>query len=1143
MAKFIHLHNHTSFSLLDGACKIVDMLKLSQQFEMDSLAITDHGNMFGAIEFYTKAKKAGIKPIVGAEVYIAPKSRFDKTSSKGASDTSYHLVLLAKDYQGYQNLMKLVSIGFLEGFYYKPRIDKETLRQYSAGLVALSGCLKGEVSRLLLREDIESAAKAASEYAQLFGDDYYLEIHDHNINDEKIVLQGMAELSRSLGIPLVATNDVHYLKKEHAKAHETLLCIQTGKTLKDESRMKFSTDQVYFKSPQEMIELFKNFPDAIENTVRIAEKCNLEIETGKTHLPKFEIPNTHQNMSLDEYLRELAEQGLKTRYQQLTPELTQRLEHELKIIEKMGYAGYFLIVKDFIDYARSKQIPVGPGRGSAAGSLVAYCLRITNIDPIKYGLLFERFLNPDRISMPDIDIDFCYERREEIIKYVKEKYGDKNVTQIITFGTMAARGVIRDVGRALDISLSEVDKIAKLVPTELKMTLTKALNKVQELKDVSRKNDIYKQLIDQSLTLEGLHRHASTHAAGVVITPQELTHYTPLFKSTQGDVTTQYDMKCLETIGLLKIDFLGLRTLTVIDHTLKHLKLRGITLDIENIPLDDPKTFDLFGEGETVGIFQFESSGMRDSLRRLKPQNIGDLIAMNALYRPGPMKMIPDFIDRRHGRTNIEYLHPKLEPILRETYGVMVYQEQVMRVASDLAGFSMGKADELRSAMGKKIIHLMDKLSVEFKQGAVKNNIPVKTADDIYELMKKFAEYGFNKSHAAGYSVVAYQTAYLKAHYPAEFMAASLTSEMNDTNKIVILIEESKRLGIDVLAPDVNESHIGFTVVGNNVRFGLNAIKNVGKNAIKSIIKARKKQGKFKTIFDLCEHVDLRLVNKKVLESLIQAGALDSLEGHRAQLMAAVDIATQYSQRKAIQLANGQSSIFEAAPEQVQFSLPPIPETTRWTEKEQLTREKDVLGFYFSGHPLSRYKLELQIFSKQRLNDLEDLPDGSAVKLGVMITQVKKHFDKKNRAMAFVTIEDLFGVAEMLVFSDTYKNHSHQIHEDALLFVFGKISRRDNDDQPKIICDEILNFEDIWRRCAKQLYIKIDTDKISKESILQIKNLIAQNRGDCQIFLKVKTPNNGSFVMRSRKMSARLSIDLSAKLAEFVGSENIWIEG
>ena len=1142
MADFVHLHNHSHYSLLDGACKIDDLITSCKEFGMNALALTDHGNMFGAIEFYTKAKKAGIKPIIGAEVYIAPKSRFDKTSSKGGSDASFHLILLAKNLDGYKNLMKLVSIGFLEGFYYKPRIDKEILREHSSGLIAMSACLKGEVSQMILRKDLELAKRAALQFKEMFGDDYYLEIHRHDIPEEEIVVEGMAQLSKSLNIPLVATNDTHYLKREHAFAHEILLCLQTGKTLDDEKRMRFDTEEVYFKSPQEIKELFKDFPEAIENTLIVAEKCDLELDLKSIHLPDYQVPETHRQMSLDDYLRHLAEEGLPQRYQTITPELKTRLDHELDIIKTMGYAGYFLIVKDFIDYARKKHIPVGPGRGSAAGSLVSYALQITNIDPMKYDLLFERFLNPERVSMPDIDIDFCYERREEIIKYVKKKYGEKNVTQIITFGTMAARGVIRDVGRVLKVSLPEVDKIAKMIPAAIGMTLDKALDMVAELKDIANKDDLHRKLIENSRILEGLARHASTHAAGVVITPGELTEYTPLFKHSGGDVTTQYDMKILEQIGVLKMDFLGLRTLTVIDDTLKLLQQRGITIDLDSIPLDDPETYKIFGKGETIGVFQFESSGMRDCLRRLKPQRLEDLIAMNALYRPGPMDMIDDFISRKHGETKIEYLHPLLEPILKETYGVMVYQEQVMRVASDLAGFSLGAADLLRRAMGKKKHELMKEQRILFLKGAAERGIDEKSANEIFALMAKFAGYGFNKSHAAGYSLVAYQTAYLKAHYPAEFMAANMTSEMNNTSRVVILIEECKRMGINVLPADVNESSYKFTVVGRDIRFGLGAIKNVGKNAILSIMKAREQNGRFKTIFDLSQHADTRLVNKKVVESLIQAGAMESIEGHRAQLMASIDLASTFSQHALAHRANGQTSIFDSGDEQVQIANPTLPDVEPWSQAEQLAREKELLGFYFSGHPLSKHKLELQMFSSHSLNQIHELLDKAVVKTGVIITGVKKHLDRRNRTMAFVTIEDLTGTGEMIVFSDAYEKYQSILHEDSMVLVIGKISSRDDNDENKILCDSLVPLTDVWDRCVKNISFSIEANGKTEGQIREIKDVLAKNRGRIPIFINVKTPENGEYVFRSKKITARPSPTLVRKLSDIIGMENIWIE-
>ncbi len=1142
MADFVHLHNHSHYSLLDGACKIDDLINTCKEFGMDALALTDHGNMFGAIEFYTKALEAGIKPIIGAEVYIAPKSRFDKTSSKGGSDASFHLILLAKNYDGYKNLMKLVSIGFLEGFYYKPRIDKEILRDYASGLVALSACLKGEVPQTILQENFNRAEQTALEFKEIFNDDYYFEIHRHNIPEEEIAIQGIIELSNKLNIPMVATNDTHYLKREHAFAHDILLCLQTGKALEEQNRMRFNTEEVYFKSSQEMKELFKDFPDAIKNTVAVAEKCNLELDLKSIHLPHYQVPDSHSNMSLDDYLHYLAEQGLEQRYQLITSELKTRLDYELEIIKTMGYAGYFLIVKDFIDYARKKSIPVGPGRGSAAGSLVSYALRITNIDPIKYDLLFERFLNPERISMPDIDIDFCYERREEIIKYVKKKYGEKNVTQIITFGTMAARGVIRDVGRVLKMSLSEVDKIAKMIPTAIGMTLNKALDMISELKEIANKDDLHRKLIENSLILEGLARHASTHAAGVVITPGELTNYTPLFKSSQGDVTSQYDMKILEKIGVLKMDFLGLRTLTVIDDTLKLLNNRGISIDLDSLPLEDPKTFKIFCNGETIGIFQFESSGMRECLRRLKPQRLGDLIAMNALYRPGPMDMIDDFISRKHGETKIEYLHPLLEPILKETYGVMVYQEQVMRVASDLAGFSLGAADLLRRAMGKKKVALMKEQREKFIEGAAQKNLNKTIANEIFDLMAKFAGYGFNKSHAAGYSLVAYQTAYLKAHYPAEFMAANLTSEMNNTSRIVILIEECKRMGINVLPPDVNESSFKFAVVGNDIRFGLGAVKNVGKNAILSILKAREKNNRFKTIFDFVENIDSRLVNKKVMESLVQAGAFDSLQGHRAQLMESIDLAAAYSQRVLVHRANGQTSIFDSGKQGVNADQPPLPDVKSWSQGEQLAKEKELLGFYFSGHPLSKYHLELQMFSRQTLDKIHSLSDKTEVKVGAIITGVKKHFDRKNRPMAFVTVEDLTGTAELIVFADAYEKYNLIIHEDSMVFIIGKVSSKGDNDENKILCDDLIPLTEVWDRCVKNISFSLKVNKQSEGHIREIKDILSKNRGRIPIYINVKTPENGEYVFLAKKITAKPSQVLVNKLSNIIGVENIWIE-
>ncbi len=1144
MAEFVHLHNHTHYSLLDGACKIPDIVEQCIKYKMPALAITDHGNMFGAIDFYQQATQAGIKPIIGSEVYIAPGSRFEKSTSKNNNkNTSFHLVLLAKDEIGYKNLMKLVSIGYLEGFYYKPRIDKEVLQKHSKGLIALSSCLKGEIPQMILRENMERATAAATEFREIFGEDFYLELQDHNIPEEKTAIKGLLDISKSLNIPIVATNDTHYLKREHSVAHDILLCLQTGKDFDDQNRMRFSTDEVYFKSPDQMAKLFKDYPAAIKNTLKITDKCNLKLDFNTIHLPNFEVPKEEGDISLDEYLHKLAVAALPNKYSVVTPEFRKRLLYELDIIKQMGYAGYFLIVKDFIDYARSEGIPVGPGRGSAAGSMVSYVLGITNIDPTKYNLFFERFLNPERVSMPDIDIDFCYERREEIIKYVRRKYGENNVTQIITFGTMAARAVIRDVGRVLKFSYSEVDKIAKMIPPTIGMTIDKALEMVSELRELAQKDELHKKLIENSRILEGLARHSSTHAAGVIITPEELTNYTPLSKSSQGDITTQYDGVTSENIGLLKMDFLGLRTLTVIQNTLNMLNDKSIEINLDQIPLNDDATFKIFANGETIGIFQFESSGMREYLKKLKPRQVEDLIAMNALYRPGPMDMIDDFIQRKHGLKKIEYPHPILEPILKETYGVIVYQEQVMQIASELAGFSLGKADLLRRAMGKKKVALMNEQRKLFNDGAAEREISKQISDKIFDYMDKFAGYGFNKSHAASYSVVAYQTAYLKAHYPVEFMAANLTSEMGNTKRVVILIEECKRMGIEILPPDVNESFIEFVPKKNSIRFGLGAIKNVGKNAIKSIIQAREEFGRFKTIFDFCQNIDLRLVNKKVLESLIQAGALDSVEGHRAQLLESADLAVNYSQNMSASCANGQTSIFDSGDEQkIGFELPKLHNVEEWNQTEALSREKEMLGFYISGHPLSRYEYEIKLISSTDLASIHLLKDGANVRVGAVITNVKKHYDRKNNAMAFISLEDFTGTAEGLIFSETYNKFKDIVETDAMLLFIGKVSIKDENNEAKILINDIIPLEETWDRCSKNLCLLFKTDHVDNSTIHHVNNILLSHKGNCPVFLNVITPGNGEYLLRSRKCKVRPNSELIRRLQNSLGEKNVWIE-
>src|SRR5882672_456253 len=942
MSTFAHLHLHSGFSLLDGACDHDTLAKTAAKYKMPAVAVTDHGNLFGAIGFYEAANKAGVKPIIGCEMYVAKTNRFDRDPANGRP---HHLIVLCENQRGYQNLVKLVSKGYLDGFYYKPRVDKQLLREHSEGLIGLSACLNGEVSSNLLGGRIEQAEKAAAEYHDIFGKDrFFLEIHDHGLEKQRKIIPDMLRISERTGIKAVATNDCHYMQQDDCRAHDVLLCIQTGKTVNDPSRMKFYTDQFYFKSRQEMDRVFGEIPFVLDQTVKIAERCSLKLQQVKNPFPEFVVP---PGFTIDTYFTKVARDGFEDRLQYLKPLADRgvlkhsisayeaRLEEEIRIIQGMKYSGYFLIVWDLIRYARENEIPVGPGRGSAAGSLVSYCMRITDLDPLQYGLLFERFLNPERVSLPDIDIDFCMNRRGKVIEYVTQKYGRDNVSQIITFGTMLARGVIRDAGRGMEMTYAEVDKIAKMVPLELKMTLDKALEENPDLKTLVQTDERVRELVDVAKRLEGLARHASTHAAGVVISPQPLTEFVPLYKSSKDEITTMYPMTDVEKIGLLKMDFLALTTLTIIDDTLKMLKQRaGVDLNMDTLPLDDAKSYELFSAGLTSGVFQFESSGMKDILRKFKPSSIEHLTALNALYRPGPIGggMIDDFIKRKHGSRKIEYELPELKSVLEETLGVIVYQEQVMQIANRLAGYSLGEADLLRRAMGKKKAEEMAQQRERFVEGAAQRKFPPKKIEKIFDLMAQFAGYGFNKSHSAAYALLAYHTAYLKTHYPVEFMAALLTSVTGSTDDVVKYINECREMGISVEAPDINVSDANFTPHGEAIRFGLAAVKNVGGNAIESIIGARKKLGIFKSIYVFCENVDLRLLNKRVLESLVKSGAMDSL-GHRAQLMAVLDKAMDHAQKTQRDAESGQHGLFgvfqREEPESANDHLPNIPD---WDE-------------------------------------------------------------------------------------------------------------------------------------------------------------------------------------------------------------------
>lgn len=1141
-ADFIHLHNHTQYSLLDGALKIDDLLAKAKEYKMPALAITDHGNMFGAIEFYKKAIASGIKPIIGSEVYVAAASRFKKEPIPGLPDAGFHLILLVKNQDGYKNLIRLSTAGYQEGFYHRPRIDKDILRKNHQGLIGLSSCLRGEVPYLLMKGNYKKAKKIAEEYVSILGEgNFYLELQDHGTEDEKKAREPLIKLSSETGIPLVASNDCHYLKKEDWAAHDALLCIQTGRIIKESDRLKFSTDQLYFKSPEEMRELFKDNPAAIENTIKIGEECNLQLEFGKFHLPHFPLPAGYE--SPESYLGYLARKGLAQRYSKVTPGLEERLEYELKIINQMGYPGYFLIVKDFIDHAKGKGIPVGPGRGSAASSLVSYALGITNIDPIKYGLLFERFLNPERISLPDIDIDFSDRGRDKIIEYVIGKYGKDNVTQIITFGTMAARGAVRDVGRVLGLAYSEVDRIAKMIPLEPDITLERALEVQPDLARLSESDPQIEKLISLSRTLEGLNRHASTHAAGVVIAPSKLTQFVPLYVSAKDEITTQYDMKGIEDIGLLKMDFLGLRTLTVIDDTLKMLREeRNVNIDMNKIPLDDKKVFDLFSDGETVGIFQFESSGMRDYLKKLKPESLDDLTAMNALYRPGPLDsfVIDEYIQRKRGEKKIEYAHQLLEPILKETYGVIVYQEQVLKVASDLAGYSLGKADILRKAMGKKKPEMMAEQRDEFIKGAKETGIPEKTADRIFDLIATFARYGFNKAHSVGYAYIAYQTAYLKAHYPVEFMAATLSSETGDSGRIVTLMEECKRMGIRVLPPDANESVGKFKVFQDKIRFGLEAVKNVGEIAINSMVAAREKFGRFTSIFQFCEEVDLRTVNKKALESLIGAGAFDSVHKNRAQLLAGVELAMNYGQAVQKDKLKGQTTLFdlESGPglSQKEPELLPVPE---WPRSQILAREKEMLGFYVSGHPLAKYEEELKTFSTFTAETIDQVADGQEVVLGGIIVEVKPKIDKKGNQMAFVTLEDFLGAVEVLIFSDCFERRRNLIRKGSMVLIKGRASTREAE-KAKIIASDIIPLEEAYQGMGGFLHLMIGSQVAGDDFIPQLKAILSSHSGESSVILHLRTQKE-ELRMGVKNIKVRLSRELVKILKDGLGEENVYI--
>ncbi len=1119
MSNFVHLHVHSEYSLLDGANRIKDIPARAKELGMDSIAITDHGVMYGAIDFYKACKNEGIKPIIGCEVYVANRSRFDK--EPGIDNKYSHLILLAKDNDGYKNLAKLVSAGFTEGFYYKPRIDKELIEKYHEGLICCSACLAGEVNQAILSNDWEKAKEVATWFKNIFGEDYYLEIQNNGIKEQVLANQKLVQLSRELDIPLVATNDAHYLKREDAYNHEVLLCIQTGKKMNDEDRMRFDTDELYIKSPQEMIDYFSNVPEAIENTVKIAEKCNVEFEFGHTILPNYDVPKefaTHYD-----YLKKLCDDGIKNRYgNQPSKEILDRADYELSVINKMGYVDYYLIVWDYINYAKSKGIPVGPGRGSGAGSILAYAIGITDIDPIKYNLIFERFLNPERVSMPDFDVDFCYERREEVINYVCEKYGHDHVSQIITFGTMSARMVIRDVGRALDLPYAEADRLAKMIPNELHITIKKALEQNRELREEYENNPEITKILDIAMGLEGMPRQASTHACGIVITKEPVVNYVPLYMK-DNVISTQYIMTTLEELGLLKMDFLGLRTLTVIQDAINLVKQhRGI--DVEFDPeMKDPKVYKLWANGESCGIFQFESQGMTNFMKELKPDSLEDIIAGVSLYRPGPMDQIPRYIKNKLDQEHAEYTHPALKPILNVTYGCMVYQEQVMQIVRDLAGYSLGRADLVRRAMGKKKLDVMAKEREYFIHGkldeqgnveipgCIRNGIDEASANKIFDEMAEFAKYAFNKSHAAAYAVVSYRTAYLKAYYPEEFMAATLNSFLGNLDKIPEYIIECKRLKIDILKPDINKSSTKFTVDDKKIRFGLGSIKNVGTSVIDAIVAERQRNGYYKDFTDFCERVQNEAVNKKCIESLIKAGAFDGFNQTRSTLLASFETIIDTIQDTTRKTLKGQVSMFDIATENEQLNDIKYNYTTlkEFSERELLSMEKEMLGLYISGHPLEKMaeklaqKTTINTLKMKELNEnsedenievAKEYKDGENVIFAGIISSVKKKYTKTNKLMAFATVEDLYGQAEIIIFENCYRNCSDILLTDKIVVIEGRLSIREDEDA-KIVASKIVEFgEETKQQKRKQLIFNI-TD-LSEDLKAKLRGMIKFFNGE-----------------------------------------------
>ena len=1143
---FTHLHVHTEFSLLDGSCKIKEIVARAKELGMDSLAITDHGVMYGVIDFYKAAKEVGIKPIIGCEVYVAPGSRFNKEAGQ-SEDKYHHLVLLAENNKGYSNLMKIVSKGFIDGFYYKPRVDYEVLEQYHEGIIALSACLAGEVQKYLARGFYEEGKKAALKYQDIFGKgNYYLELQDHGIPEQKMVNSSLLRMSRELDIELVATNDVHYINAEDSVAHDILLCIQTGKKVSDEDRMRYEGGQFYLKSEDEMRKLFPYALQALENTHKIAKRCNVEIEFGVTKLPRYDVPDGYTSW---EYLNYLCTKGLNEKYPDDDGTLRERLDYELGIINKMGYVDYFLIVWDFINYAKSNDIMVGPGRGSAAGSIVSYCLGITDIDPIKYDLLFERFLNPERVSMPDIDVDFCYERRQEVIDYVVRKYGKDRVVQIVTFGTLAARNVIRDVGRVLDLPYAIVDEVAKMIPKDIGITIQKALDQSEDFRKLYNSNEEVKNLINMAKRLEGLPRHTSMHAAGVVISQKSVDEYVPLSRASDGSVTTQYIMTTLEELGLLKMDFLGLRTLTVIQNAVKYAeKSTGRKIDINKIDYNDKNVLDYIRTGKTDGIFQLESSGMKNFMKELKPQSLEDIIAGISLYRPGPMDFIPKYLDGKNNPDNITYDCPQLEKILKPTYGCIVYQEQVMQIVRELAGYTLGRSDLVRRAMSKKKQSVMEKEKKNFVygnpeenvKGCIANGIDEQIAIKIYNDMMDFAKYAFNKSHAAAYAVVSYQTAFLKYYYPVEYMAALMTSVIENSTKVSEYIVTSRSMGIKLLPPDINEGESGFSVKNNSIVYGLSAIKSIGKSVIDTIVEERELNGKYTSLKNFIERLSGKEVNKRTVENFIKAGAFDSLDGNRRQLMTVYSRIIDSVNEEKKKSITGQMSLFDLVSDEDKADYEiRMPDLEEYSKEEKLAFEKEVLGVYVSGHPLEQYedkwRKNVKSFTKDFITDEEGntiAKDNTVTIVGGMIDTITLKTTRNGKTMAFITLEDLYGVMEILIFPNVLERYRYMLKENEKIFVKGKVSIGD-DEQGKLICDQIISFDKVPRELWIQF--KDKNEYMLKEN--ELLEFIRNSDGNDTLIIYCKAEKAKKVFPRNMRINA--DAGMVNRLSEKYGTDNV----